>query len=1161
VYKRALMLTAATVALLAGPVYAANNKPQTTDADGPIDIGNSETLNIPSSSTSSTTPAIEINSANATKNVVTIETGGSVSYTGTPAAIGIQADPNKKGEIVLDGSIDLSGSGSGKTGILIGSTNGSVGTFTGIVDADNNTLTTDPTAVVLGGGSLLKVQGDGSYGIHLETGMKLVGDVLIGGTVEALPSSANSTTGTVTAIELDGTTTGNLIVANGGIAEGFGTGASGIVVSGAINGKLENFGSILTSGTQSAATTDKGNPVASTALAIANNVTGGIYNAGPLSPSDNTTTAIISTNGNSPALFITPGYLGFTSVPITIGGYTESGLTYSLFNRGTISSSPQNINGASTAIEIIGASQTNSVTLTDGIFNSGSITAQTTADANASATNPPVVTGLIIGNWANINEGANNFAITNSNNGAATGSSTGVGRITAAYSGSAPGVATAVAISQNANVPSFLNQGVITASAIATDETISSITAVGVLDQSGTLLNFRNTGTISAQAAAIVNGVASDLDNHANVGQAVNLSAASNGITFSNTGTITGDVLLGAFNDTVTIAGTTTVPAKITGNMNFGGGTDTLDIGEQSTITGDILEGPGGRLNITIAASGTLNATNNGATSGGRAIPTGTVANIRVSNLDVQDGGTLGLTLADGFNINRTGNAGPIVQAAAPTSQIMLESGSVLKMNFGGFISAPELSGSAGAQAKFVVFDAASGNIKIGNPSQVQQALTNGIPFLFTGNVCAYGVDGFSGSYQCTGTNPEGSSHSDVILTLKPKSAKDIGLTGYAAAMFDQANLALANDADLGAAVINAGAPVGNVSLNKTTGQQTYQQIYSNFAPDVSGSARAIAISLTDQASSIVGERQRKLRMYARQDGDITLWGEEFGQRLSVPNKAVAAGYNNSGFGLAMGMDGGSITSGRYGAAFTFYAGDTSEKAPRESKTTSQWYMLTGYTDWRGKGLFFDSQVSVGYGHLDGKRTLIIDDLSGAQLIKRQAEGKRASAMAAGGFSTGFIFSSGGTVLMPQLSVDALTLREEGYTESGGGAGMDLRVQPYYANSVRAFLGADLRQDLKLGGFFLQPEVRAGYRYDLLSGQEKLKINFAGDQTVSPTVAPGSQFTITGPDPAKGNLVVGAGLAVTTDAWSIGVNYDYLRGFGGTKGTSQDAMLTLIGRI
>jgi hypothetical protein len=991
----------------------------------------------------------------------------------------------------------------------------------------------------------------------------MVGDLIIGGTVEALPTNANSTsTSSGTAVEMDGTTNGSIIVNSGGVVEGFGPNARGMVVLGQVNGAVQNLGSILTSGTQTTPSSDKGNPVAGSALAISNNVTGGIYNAGPLSPSDATTPAVISTNSNTPALFITPGFLDSSAaVPITIGGYTEGtgGVTYSLFNRGTISSTPQNINGASTAVEIIGTTQTNSVTLSSGIYNTGTIGASTTSDTNASTTNPPVATGIIIGNWASIAAGSNGYAITNANNGAAAGSSSGIGTISASYSGLMPGVATGVAISANATVPSFLNEGKIAATALTTDPKITSLTAIGILDQSGTLLNLNNQGTISAQSAAAVNGVAQNLDNRANVAQAINLSAASGAIALANSGTITGDVLLGSFGDTVTTTGTVSQPSVINGNMNFGGGADTLVVGQHSTVTGDVLEAAGGHIDITVQASGTLGVTNNGSTSGGRAIPTGTTANLSVSNLDVQDGGTLGLTLADGFNINRTGTAGPIVQATS-TGVINMEAGSILKMNFGGFISAQELTSGAGAQAQFVVFDATSGNLIIANPAQVQQALTDGIPFLFTGSACAYGVAGFTSCGAAT-SNPQGSPHSDVILTLAPKSAADIGLTGYAKTMFQYANAALANDSDLGAAVINAGAPVGNTSLNSTTGQQLYQQIYSNFAPDVTGSARAVAISLTDQASSIVGDRQRKLRMYARQDGDVTLWAQEFGQRLSVPNRVAAGGYNNSGFGIALGMDGGSISSGRYGGAFTFYAGDTSEKYPRDSKTNSEWYMLTGYSDWRGKGLFFDSHIDIAYGHLNSRRTMIIDDLSGTQLIKRQAEGKRSSAMAAGGFSTGFIFSSGGTVLMPQFSMDALTLREEGYTESGGGAGMDLHVQPYYANSVRAFLGADLRQDLKMGDFFLQPEVRAGYRYDLLSGQEKLKVNFAGDQTVSPTVAPGSQFTIAGPDPAKGNLVFGAGLAVTTDAWSVGINYDYLRGFGGTKGTSQDAMLTLVGRI
>ncbi|HEY8950251.1 MAG TPA: autotransporter domain-containing protein [Rhizomicrobium sp.] len=1165
-YKRALMLTAATIALLAGPAYAAdNNKPQTTDANGPIDIGSNQTLTIPSSSTPATVPAIEINSANATKNIVTIETSGGLTFTDTAAAVGIQADPGKTGEVILGGSIDLSGKGTGKTGILIGSTNATItGTFTGVVDGTNNTITTDKTGVILLGGSLLKVQGDGSDGIHLATGVTLNGDIISNGTVEAMPTTANSTTtaGAVTGIELDGTLSGNLVIGSGGIVEGFGQSSRGIVVLGNISKSIQNFGEIETSGTQSTPTSDKGNPVAGSALVVSGNVSGGIYNAGPLSTSDTTGTAFISTNGNQPAMLVTTGFSGTTTATaVTIGGFADLGTagTYSFINRGTVSSSPQNINGASTGVEIIGASGA-SVTLTQGLFNSGTISAATTADSNASTTNPPVASGVIIGNFANLGAGTNGYAFTNSNNGAAAGATTGIGTISATFSGqTTPGVATALAISANASVPSLLNQGSITATAVVTDTKTSSVTAIGILDQSGTLLNLNNAGTISASSSAIVNGAALPLDNRANLAQAINLANAGGAITLTNTGIITGDVLLGSFGDTVTTSGTQGSPSVINGNMNFGGGDDTLTIGQHSTVAGDVLESAGGHINIDIKSSGKLGVTNNGSTSGGRAIPSGTTANLSVSQLHVEDGGTLGLTLADGFNINRTGNAGPIVQAT-PSGKIMLDAGSILQINFGGFVSAPELSNGAAGAAKFVVFDASANNISIANPAQVQQALTDGIPFLFTGSACAYGVAGFTSCGAATG-NPEGSTHSDVILTLQPKTAKDIGLTGYAAKMFTAANLALANDAALGAAVINAGAPLDNVALTNAQGQKLYQQIYSAFAPDVTGSARAVAISITDQASSIVGDRQRKLRMYAGQDGDATLWAQEFGQRLSVPNRTDAAGYNNSGFGVALGMDGGSISSGRFGGAFTFYAGDTSEKNPRTSKTNSQWYMLTGYQDWRGKHLFFDSNVNIAYGHLTGKRVLSIDDLSGATLITRTAEGKRSSEMASGGFSTGFIFNTGGTVFVPQFSMDALTLREEGYTESGGGAGMDLHVQPYYANSVRAFLGADLRQDLKMGDYFLQPELRAGYRYDLLSGQEKLKINFAGDQQVTPVVGPGSQFTITGPDPAKGNLVLGAGLAVTTDAWSVGVNYDYLRGFGGTKGTSQDAMLTLIGRI
>ncbi|HEY2032488.1 MAG TPA: autotransporter domain-containing protein [Rhizomicrobium sp.] len=1176
VYKRALMLTAATVALLSGPANAATattgcDSTNTTDytditkavsvplctlyankgAAGNITFESNGSLSI-ASSTNTTVPAIEINS----NNSVIMDAGSLIAFNDTAAAVGIQADQGQTGEIAVGGNINLTGSGTGKTGILIGNpANTTVGTFTGISDTTNNpdAPTGDLTAVVLESGSVLNVTGGSSYGIRLSTGNSVTGDILVDGTVLMQPTNltATSSSGLITAVEIDGNMTGNLLVGSGGVLTSYGAASQGLVVLGNITGFVQNLGFIDVTG-RASPTTNGTNPVAGTAFAISGNVTGGIYNGGPVLSGDGVTAATIESTGNSPTVVIEPAFnSATTALPVVIGGYTgDPSGTYSFINRGTITNTPLNPNLVSTAMLVSGASPTDTTTLTDGILNTGTISAGSTTNANA--TQATAVTGISIGQYANIVTGITNDLVSGANSG---------GSISAIVSGIKPGIASAIIIAPNATVPVINNAGTIVASATTTDPTNSSETAFGIIDQSGTLLTVNNNGTITARAAAVVNGTFAPLDNNANLAQSINLAAATSGVTVNNTGsgTITGDIVLGSGNDTINTVGSagSAITSTITANINFGRGDNALHIGENSQVVGDILQTKGASINITIANGGRLNATNNGETSSLRPIPTGTAQNIVVSNLLLETGGELDLTVSNAYNINNAINAGPIIQATS-TGSITIQDQSTLAVNFGGFVSVSNVGQSA---AQFIVFDTTTGNLHIADPSQVQTALTTGIPFLFNGTVCAYGITGFTSDATCSATSALGAGHDDIVLNLTPKTANDLGLTGYAAKMFAPANAALAGDNTLGAAVIQAGVPSGTKSLNAVSGQKLYQQIYSAFAPDVTGSARAVAISLTDQASNIVGERQRKLRMYAGQDGDATLWAQEFGQRLNVPNKTTAAGYSNSGFGFALGMDGGDPTSGRYGGALTFYAGSTHEKEPRDSSTNSQWYMLTGYSDWRGRHLFFDSQIDIGYGNLNGKRKLTIDDVDGNLLISRTAQAKRSSEMAAGGFTTGVIMNSGGTVFTPQLSVDALTLREEGYTESGGGAGMDLNVQPYYANSVRAFLGADLRQDLKMSSFFLQPELRAGYRYDFLDGAAKLKVKFAGDQTTSPTVDPGQPFSITGPDPAKGNLVVGGGLAVTTDAWSVGVNYDYLRGVGGTGGTSQDAMLTLIGRI
>lgn len=212
--------------------------------------------------------------------------------------------------------------------------------------------------------------------------------------------------------------------------------------------------------------------------------------------------------------------------------------------------------------------------------------------------------------------------------------------------------------------------------------------------------------------------------------------------------------------------------------------------------------------------------------------------------------------------------------------------------------------------------------------------------------------------------------------------------------------------------------------------------------------------------------------------------------------------------------------------------------------------MATGYTDWHGRGFFLDTQATVGYANLNGSRVINLDG------YVRTAEDTRPAEYLAGGATAGVQYDFYGAAVMPQISLDGLAMRQEGYTEEHGegpdGDGFDLHVNPDYAASARLFAGLDTRDDINLGDFLMQPEARAGYRYDFANGQESVKANFVD-------VVPLNQFEISGPKPSPGNALAGAGLAFSTGAWSIGLSFDYL--YANSGNTSEEGTLTLLGRI
>ncbi len=972
-------------------------------------------------------------------------------------------------------------------------------------------------------------------------------------------------------------------------------------------GAFVNAGNISSTGT-TIINAKGGNVEGGSALIIGGSIAGGFVNNGPATANSAAPAASITGNGATvsnqpaPSVLIDPSatLTSSTSViagPIVFGQVASSvdgadglpaGTTtggYGFINRGLITTRPTNQDQNVTGLVINGASPTYTTTIMGGVLDTGTIQATTTTSV---ATNSNIgAVAFTVGGYTNI---PRIVAV-----GEAVSASTFTpGTINALVGGPGGGAAIALDIQPNASVPEIdvLQHGQIAAqistttvapdASIASTKTPFSQSAVAIVDASGSVGLINNAGSILAlttQQNAASGSVIS------NTTHAIDLSLGSNGgATINNSGVIQGDVFFnsggggnalnvgntgGSFLDQsgkanagvaaaqgTAVVNTPTNYATVAGlvisstsgfapltNPNiisFGsGGGNFLHVGSYGYVNSVILAAPGG-LAVEVENAGQLYVAN-----------TQSTGSLNASTF-VINGGVLGLTISQNSSSNI-----PVVQAS---QFAFISSNATIGLQFGSFISAPNPAKPVAQTITLVSAPTASGGLADPGITSQNVTLSQAIPFLFESPTESPLVP-TPLALGTTGTN------SVLTLTLLPRSTgktnadgtAGLNLSGSALKLFPYTAAALANDNNLGSAIASGltvykGAAGVTTGINIAASQQQAQQIFSQFAPDVSGGARQVAIMITDQATGPVAARQRLLRSYGNRDGEMTLWGEEFAGMVKNTGRFDGEGdlttYADHGFGLSLGMDAGSTRAGWYGGALTFFSSDVNETLPRNAKTNLQWYMLTGYTDWRSNRVFLDTKLDIAYGNLDGRRSLSVGDQA------RIAEGKRASLMGALGATTGVYLKYGAFDVIPHIALDGMTLREEGYTETGGGDGFDLQVAPYYTSSLRASLGVDSKTSFTLWDATISPEMRLGYRYDFVGTPVKLKAAFVSTGGLT---SPNNQFTVIGPDPDTGNVVAGFTLGGGTDTWNIGLNYDWIR--GNNASTTQVGTITLLGRI
>lgn len=497
--------------------------------------------------------------------VLTVDGPHSLTLSGTvqgldaTSSIGVFVDTDVAGPsgITLDGSIILNGPEGFELDL------GLEGTNTGILIEGDAAFVGDLT---LSNTASINIFGAGSTGILINSPFE--GDIAIDGNITMFGNRASAFT-------LNGPLTGDLSIL--GSLTSTNPDGAGALINGPISGALVIDG-VIQAG-ETITFDDDGNTIDAipgiAAIQVTESVGAGVLlqgvgveftEDGDGDDSTTLTDSVISTNGGTTAVSIVNQSEGSD---LTIG--LIDGLEYGFVHRGNIDVDGDSAGLSAVGIDVSGFSATARTILEGGIHFDTGLLAVNVIDANATA--------VRVGNFASAPELLNRGTILAE---VATTTTTDDDGNTVFGPG---GDAIAVLVEENGSLTSIVNTNAILAGAGNADTD-----AVGILDRSGTLNSIRNEGTILVDRSN-----PDDLD-VTGLTAAIDVSANTSGVTLFNSGTISGDILLGSGDDAVTFE-----DGILAGNIDFGLGANSFNLNGTSEFTGSISHG--GTLDLFVSGA------------------------------------------------------------------------------------------------------------------------------------------------------------------------------------------------------------------------------------------------------------------------------------------------------------------------------------------------------------------------------------------------------------------------------------------------------------------------------------------------------------------------------------------------------------------------------
>lgn len=754
-----------------------------------------------------------------------------------------------------------------------------------------------------------------------------------------------------------------------------------------------------------------------------------------------------------------------------------------------------------------------------------------------------IFTGGISGNTYHATIGAiNNSGIITGNNfgiyNGSTGSSANIGVIGSLSNSGTISGATGIYNAGASTITALTNSVGGTISGMAGIRNLGLITSLdnngglisggtGIVNN-GTIASLTNSGTVSTSAVGILNNAL--MGTITNTASGV-ISAAAAGVqnavgtisTLSNSGKISG--VTGVFGNSGTI-GTILNSGTIQGSLyaiNISSGASLGGLANSGTIAGVIQDldtaaltisgGSGstfGTLTGYNGATGNIVAANGLVFSGGNQLlnsnisvnsGNGTVTNaaglLQINNQLTINGSyyqNAAATLAIGISAN-AGSLGTITDTGygrlLVAGNATIESGSSVMLK-------PLTTYSYAAGQRFVIIQAA------GNSNNFNAASLN------------YSVTGYLASGADVTETINATTYHNLVVTIANVNS---GATHGNTATNGNANAVLRglfNYAGLNQGLLDVYNPALAISNPDQANRAGAQLSPTATAGAVVGAATTAFGAVQGAAGSRIDTvRTAQAGGSGVATGETTLdpalWGRLFGGQANQGARDGISGYHASYGGFILGGDVQALPDWRIGGLFSYARsniGNDGDNSGSGAHVDS--YGLTAYAGYDGRPWYVNLTAGVARQMVGTNRAISYTGFSGTANGSFKGNLFTASAQA------GYPLAIGNATLTPLAGVRYTSLRQDGYTETGG-SGAALRVNGSTYSSFKSELGAKYEHSLMTSYGSLKPFLQLSWNHEFRNTPLATSASFAADSSGS------TSFTTQGAGPLRNTTALSLG--------------------------------------